>query len=181
MSDFRAFEYPPLQHPHVTARMKLLMLLVTLLAVASPSAAPAQQSGVIAFRGSDTEMSAAISKARSTLDIFWKALEKPGPNEEGHSLEVRIAVGDPRKNEAEHIWVVQIERLADDRLAGRYANQPQRFRAKVGERVVFRPEQISDWIFVRNGRFVGMQTMRPMLAKMPKEQADHFRSRLESP
>lgn len=167
----------------MTARTLLtaVLLILTTWAATPLPAAFAQKGGVIDVPSSDQEMNAAIAKARSTLDVFWKSLEKPGPGEEEFALKVRIAVGGTGSDSGEHIWMNGIERLADGRIAGRLANQPQRFKGRIGERRVFSADDISDWMFIRNGKFVGMETMRPMLKRMPKEQADGFRARMENP
>jgi uncharacterized protein YegJ (DUF2314 family) len=36
-------------------------------------------------------------------------------------------------------------------------------------------------MFMRNGKLVGNETMRPLLKRMPKEQADRYRAMYETP
>lgn len=142
------------------------------------------QTPAISFDENDREMKAAVRKARATLPEFWQALDRQGsgaPGETGFSLRVRIPVVGPKKDEGEHIWIDRLERLADGRIAGRLANTPRRFKGKPGERRVFRPDQISDWMFLRNGKIVGMETMRPILKRLPLAEAEQMRTRLEKP
>jgi uncharacterized protein YegJ (DUF2314 family) len=40
---------------------------------------------------------------------------------------------------------------------------------------------ISDWMFMRNGKIVGGETIKPLLKAMPKADADALRARMESP
>lgn len=142
---------------------------------------PASAQPVMNFNEGDREMKAAIQKARATLNEFWQAMERRAPGEEGFTLKVRVPVVGPKKDEGEHIWIDRVERLADGRVAGRLANQPRRFKGKVGERRVFSADQITDWMFRRNGKFVGMETMRPVLKRMSPEEAEQMRARMEQP
>ena len=162
------------------APIRLLPLLVLVLASAVSPIAHAQ-APVITFDENDREMKVAVGKARATLDVFWQAFEKQGPGEEGFALKVRFTVVGPRKDEGEHIWINRLERLADGRIAGRLANVPRRFKGKPGERRVVGPDQISDWMFLRNGKIVGMETMRPLLKRMSPAEADQLRARMERP
>ncbi len=52
---------------------------------------------------------------------------------------------------------------------------------EAGERYSFKEADISDWMFMRNGKIVGNETMRPLLKRMPKAEAARYRAMLESP
>ena len=47
--------------------------------------------------------------------------------------------------------------------------------------VEFKEADISDWMFMRNGKIVGGETIRPLLKAMPKADADALRARMETP
>ena len=52
---------------------------------------------------------------------------------------------------------------------------------KAGDVTEFREADISDWMFTRNGKIVGGETIRPLLKAMPKADADALRARMETP
>ena len=52
---------------------------------------------------------------------------------------------------------------------------------RAGDLAEFREADISDWMFLRNGKIVGGETIRPMLKKMSKADADALRARMETP
>lgn len=134
---------------------------------------------VIDVPNGDPEMAAAVAKARASLPQFWASYEAPKPSEGGHSLKVRFPYP---PNNGEHIWMAEVRRLADGLYSGRFANAPVHLPGKhVGDLVSFKEADISDWMFMRNGKIVGGETIRPTLKMMPKADADALRARLESP
>jgi uncharacterized protein YegJ (DUF2314 family) len=165
------------------ARLRRLLTVAAaaVLISASVQPAPAQRGPVINVPSADAEMNAAIAKAQATLPTFWSSFEKPGNGEERFTLKVRFPAGRPGGPRDEHIWVDSIERLATGRLAGRLANGPRDIAGKFGDRVEFGSEQISDWMFMRNGKIVGGETIRVLLPRLPKAQADDLREKLEKP
>jgi len=128
---------------------------------------------------SDPVMAAAIARARATLPEFWASYENPKGSENGHSLKVRFPTGG--KN-GEHIWMADVKKLGGGLYSGRFANAPRDLPGRrEGDLVEFTEVQISDWMFMRNGKIVGGETIRPMLKSLPKRDADAFRARLERP
>jgi uncharacterized protein YegJ (DUF2314 family) len=45
----------------------------------------------------------------------------------------------------------------------------------------FEQADISDWMFMRNEKIVGGETIKLLLKSMPKETADAMRARMEQP
>ena len=54
-------------------------------------------------------------------------------------------------------------------------------RASGGRQVKFTEADISDWMFMRNGKIVGGETIKPLLKSVPKADADALRARMEQP
>jgi uncharacterized protein YegJ (DUF2314 family) len=134
---------------------------------------------VVKVTSADVDMNAAIARARDTLPTFWASFDAPKPSETGHGLKVRFALGPHR---FEHIWVSEVEKLPDGNFSGRFANQPSDLPEKnEGDQVEFKQADITDWLFIRNGKVVGGETMKPLLKSMPKEQADAMRAQMEQP
>jgi uncharacterized protein YegJ (DUF2314 family) len=153
--------------------------VVAVLGTSSPNARAEDHSPVIDVPSADAEMAAAIAKARATLPTFWASFEAPKPTETGHSLKVRFPTS-PRNGE--HIWMLDVKRLPNGLYSGRFGNAPRDLRGKrEGDLAQFREADISDWMFVRNGKIVGCETMKPLLKSLPKADADAFRARMETP
>ena len=137
------------------------------------------RSPVIDLSSGNAEMNAAIAKGRATLPTFWASYDAPKPSETGHSLKVRFP--NPRNN-GEHIWMADVKKTADGRYSGRFANAPRDLPGKkAGEVALFKEADISDWMFMRNGKIVGGETIKPLLKGMPKADADALRARMETP
>jgi uncharacterized protein YegJ (DUF2314 family) len=137
------------------------------------------RSPVIDVRSANAEMNAAIAKGRATLPTFWASYDASKPSETGHSLKVRFPMP---TNGSEHIWIAEVKKTADGRYSGRFANAPRDLPGKkAGDVTEFKEADISDWMFMRNGKIVGGETIRPLLKAVPKADADALRARLESP
>ena len=58
---------------------------------------------------------------------------------------------------------------------------PDTITANAGDKVEFTEADISDWMFMRNGKIVGGETIKPTLKSLPKADADALRARMEQP
>jgi len=76
----------------------------------------------------------------------------------------------------------KVRKLAGGLYSGRFANAPVHFPGRrIGDLVTFKDADISDWMFMRNGKIVGRETIKPLLKSMPKADADALRARMETP
>lgn len=136
------------------------------------------RSPIVDVRTGDPEMNAAIAHARATLSTFWTSYDSPKPLESGHALKVRFST---RKG-GEHIWIAEVKRLPGGAYSGVFANEPRDLPGKrAGDEVRFAEADISDWMFMRNGKIVGGETIKPTLKSLPKADADALRARMEQP
>ena len=150
-------------------------LLAISLVLVLANAAGAQ--GVITVPNNDPELAAAIAKARAGISTFWTAYEKPAEGMENFNLKVAIRDG----KDVEHIWLGDITRT-DGKLEGTIGNAPEIVsNVEAGQRYTFTDADVSDWMFIRNGKIVGNETMRPLLKRLPKAQAAEYRAMLETP
>lgn len=160
---------------------RAIVLLTVFLAATfalSPHAAHATASDktVTVPRG-DAVMMEAIAKARKSLPQFWEAFERPAPGVSNFSLKVEVV----DRGSSEFFWVTQIKRQKNA-IVGTIDNDPNHVtNVKLGQRYRFAESQIADWLFMRNGKMIGNETIRPLLDRMPAEQAAQFRSLLEDP
>ena len=108
----------------------------------------------ISVSNDDAEMNAAIAKARAALPDFWRVFEKRGQGETNFALKVRIT----DKEGVEHFWAVDIERK-DGKIFGTINNDPDIVQnVKFGDRITVNDADISDWLYLRNGKMVGNYT-----------------------
>jgi uncharacterized protein YegJ (DUF2314 family) len=151
-----------------------------ILCVGVASAATAEErSPIVNFSNDDPDMAAAQAKARTTLAQFWKAHENPQADEKGFALKVAIPVGG--NGGAEHIWFGDIERH-DGTITGVLGNVPRDVTSlRAGQRIEIAEDRISDWMFMRAGKIVGNQTMRPALKRMQPQEAARYRAMLADP
>jgi uncharacterized protein YegJ (DUF2314 family) len=157
----------------------IAIALFTVLGVPLAGAKAEDHSPVIDVPSADAEMAAAIAKARATLPAFWASYEDPKSSETGHSLKVRFPTG---RNRGEHIWMSDVRKLGNGSYSGRFANAPRDLPGKrQGDVIGFKEANISDWMFTRNGKIVGGETIKPLLKAMPKADADALRARMETP
>ena len=144
----------------------------------TPEVAAQDRSPIVDVRTTDPEMNAAIARGRGTLPTFWASYEAPKPSEAGHALKVRFST---RKG-GEHIWIAEVKKLPNGAYSGRFANEPRDLPGKhAGDEVKFSEADISDWMFMRNGKIVGGETIKPTLKSLPKADADALRARMEQP
>lgn len=125
------------------------------------------------------DMEAARQRARASLSDFWSHYERPRAGERRFMLKVSL----PDDNGSrEHIWIDAVRRLDDGRFSGRLGNDPVAMKKrKAGDLVTFEKSQIDDWMFLRNDKIVGNETMRPLLTRMPAEQAARYKALYETP
>lgn len=150
-------------------------ILLFLFPVNSPIAIG--QGGPITVPGDDEEMNVAIEKARRRLPWFMAQLAKPGAGESGFAVKVQLPVINHETDvNGEHIWVINIEIDPEGNLSGDIDNDPQHLSGlKAGDRLVFTIDEITDWMFLRNGKIVGNETRRALLKFMsPEERASAF-------
>ena len=151
-----------------------LAALVLALALAAPVAAEDQ---VIDFAKSDPEMNAAIAKARAGLPQFWERFGDPEANDSDFSLKLGIE----DQGETERFWCGEIEGGAGDATCV-IANEPVRVHTVAyGERVAVDPAIISDWLYYRDGKIVGGETIRVILPHLDKKEAAALRAQLAEP
>ena len=92
-------------------------------------------------------------------------------------MKVRFEVG----AEVEHIWLTDVKKLSDGNYSGQFANDPSELPGSIGDQVEFKQIDISDWMFMRNEKVVGGETIKAILKFMPEEEAEAMRARMEQP
>jgi uncharacterized protein YegJ (DUF2314 family) len=115
-------------------------------------------------------MQRAVDEARRTVKKFIFALKHPTPGQTDFEVKKPFIQG----NEVEHIWLSNVEFLGN-RFQGRVDNQPRKIRGlKLGQLVSVNPNEISDWLYVDNGKLIGGYTVRVHYSELSPEQKQEF-------
>ena len=143
------------------------MLMLPALAQLKPDVVPVPNS--------DEAMAKAIAKARATLPDFFAILAKPQQGDNGFAVKIHYDFGN---NRGEHIWANTIAVNGKD-ISANISNQPRDIpNLKFGQRVTVPVTQLSDWMFIRDGKIHGGQTIRAVLPMLPPDRAAEMRARL---
>ena len=114
---------------------------------------------------SDPQMTAAIGQARATVDQFIAALHDPTNSQTDFSIKLAVADGE----QVEHMWLTDV-RYADGKFTGQIANEPLELTTvSLGDDAEIARDQISDWMYVDDGRLVGGYTIRRLRDSMPPD------------
>lgn len=162
-------------------KTKLLFILVCGLFVSplltSCSKHQSENDPTIGVSKDDAEMNAAIAKARSSLPDFWQIYDKPQHGETDFSLKVKITDG----SEVEHFWTADIERK-DGKIYGIISNEPDLVHnVKMGQKITINEADISDWMYIRDGKMYGNYTLRALFKEMPKAEVEKYKQMLAEP
>jgi len=157
--------------PITTKRVLLLLLLLTLSGCSTNNAPDTLIEGGY----DEQEMDAAIARARSEIDSFIAEMSKGT----GTDFSVKVAIED--KDETEHFWLKDIV-YRNGKFEGVIDNEPGMVsNVKRGQRWSAKKAEISDWLFMRDGKMYGNYTLRPLLKTMPEEKAAELKSILANP
>ena len=147
------------------------LLAVLMLSSVVPNADKPAPPHSMVVPSQDAEMSAAMAKARASLDEFLAIAANPPPGADQFKLKVMLRDG----GTVEHVWVTPF-RATSEGFEGILANEPRAvWTVRAGQNLRFTREQISDWGYVRDGEQVGSFTVCVLLERMPKDQAEQIR------
>ena len=150
------------------------MAVLTILALLSGCS---KQDKVVSVADDDPEMLAAIAKARDTLPEFWTVFDKREHGESGFAMKVKIT----DKSGSEHFWATDLERR-DGKIMGTINNEPNIVSTvKLGERIVIPESDISDWLYLRGGKMVGNETLKPLLKTMSASEVARAKALMADP
>lgn len=114
----------------------------------------------------DPRMTEALAKARSTVEQFIDALQHPKPSQSLFGVKVPITEGE----NVRHIWLDSVQ-FQDGRFLGIVGNEPgMMMTIKLGDKVSAAPEEISDWMYVEDGKLVGGFTTRAIRNSMSERE-----------
>ena len=151
----------------------LVVLGIVLLSLTACS----KRDKTISVEDDNAEMNAAIAKARETLPQFWQVFAKPERGESDFALKVKIT----DSNGTEHFWANEIKR-EDGKITATINNDPNIVKTvKLGSRIELPEGDISDWMYMRDGKMVGNHTLKPLLKHMSDDDVDKLKSLMADP
>jgi uncharacterized protein YegJ (DUF2314 family) len=111
-------------------------------------------------------MTQAIAQARGTMPEFLTTLQTPNANQSGFAVKYPFEEG----GRVEHMWVSEVS-YDGSVLRGVLNNHPKDLhKLKAGDPVEVSPAQVSDWMYVEDGRLVGGYTLRVMVRNYTAEE-----------
>jgi len=160
-----------------TLTVAIICTFVAACSLTSCSHHNSKDDKTIGVSGDDAEMNAAIAKARDSLPDFWQVYEKREQGESGFSLKVKIT----DNGKIEHFWVADVERK-DGKITGTISNDPDIVHnVKLGDKITVNEPDISDWLYLRNGKMVGNYTLRALFKEMSKSEVEKYKQLLADP
>jgi uncharacterized protein YegJ (DUF2314 family) len=152
-------------------RLTILLLFTITLLLAGCNAD--ESSDIMMFSPEDSEMNSAIQEASRTLDVFIDNLQSPKPTQRDFSIKARFAY-DADEGHYEHIWIDNVAYVGG-KFRGRIANDPLYVeRLKLGDAVAIDRSDVTDWMFVDNGKLVGGYTLRVMRGRLSPKEREEF-------
>ena len=119
-------------------------------------------------------MNAAITEAHVTLDSFLEKARNPPAGTSNYALKVKIE----DQNGIEHFWATPFSATSGG-FTGIISNTPQVVRSvKEGQSYAFTREEVSDWMYMKDGKIHGGYTIRAMLPLLSKDEAAQYQALL---
>ena len=155
--------------------MKSILFVIIYTMISSFSFAETRdESEIINIHETDAEMNAAMARANQSLDTFINRFKNPQKGDANFALKV-IVTDD---NGVEHFWVTELS-ITNSGFEGFIANEAKTVKAvTIGQKVRFERDIVTDWSFDSNGVKQGAYTLKVLLKRMPKEQADYYKKKV---
>ena len=115
-------------------------------------------------------MHSAVVHARKTVGKFITALQHPAQGQKDFEVKKPFI----QNGHVEHIWLSDVQ-FVGNRFQGRVDNQSRKIRGvKVGQLVSVNPNEISDWLYIDNGKLVGGYTVRVLYSELSPQEKQEF-------
>jgi len=143
----------------------LIVLSLSFMIANCNSKKSSENDAVTPVSDDDQEMNAAMQQARKTLNAFVERFTNPRTTDKWFLVKGRFT----HEGRVEHIWVADL--VFDGKVfSGVLANQPELPGLKFKQQVSVPMENISDWMYVSNGRLIGGFTTRVLYGRMSPEE-----------
>jgi uncharacterized protein YegJ (DUF2314 family) len=149
---------------YITSSIIILITFITFLIGCGSKDSP-PNARVVPIPDEDQEINAAMDKARSSLNEFIERFNHPHASDKWFLVKGRFTHGD----RIEHIWVADL--VFDGKVfSGVLANEPEIPGLKFKQHVSISLDNVSDWMYVSDGRPIGGFTTRVLYGRMSPEE-----------
>jgi len=121
------------------------------------------------------EMNVAIQEAIRNYPLFERAMQQPDTSLTGFSVKMRFTYGDIN---GEHMWLSDLHMIGGQ-LFGVLKNEPLHVEGiKSGDTLRVNRNDISDWMYIKNGKLQGGYTIKAFYNNMDEKDKKEFRESL---
>lgn len=131
--------------------------------------------GYMEVKNKDKAIDGAVDHAHQTLGFFCAALKAKKPDTRGYEIKTAFIDGD----NVEHIWVNKVSWDGKE-FHGRINNKPLGVsNVHLGQEVTVQPKNVSDWMFLKDGKLMGGFTTRVLYSRLSPEEKAQFEKQAE--
>ena len=118
----------------------------------------------------DKAMDRAVEHAQRSLGFFMAVLQAKKPGDTTFEIKKGFVDGD----KVEHLWISSVT-YDGTNFHGKINNRPVDVKnVHLGQRVTVAPREVSDWMFLKNGKLMGGYTTRVLYARLSPEDKAEF-------
>ena len=118
----------------------------------------------------DKQMDRAVEHAQRSLGFFMAVLRAKKDGDSQFEIKKPFVDGD----RVEHLWISAVT-FDGKNFHGRINNKPLEVKnVRFGERVTVAPKDVSDWMFLKDGKLMGGYTTRVLYARLSPEDKAQF-------
>jgi uncharacterized protein YegJ (DUF2314 family) len=153
----------------------LLILLLNMVGCTSSLHTEKRGNDSVTSVSSENEaMNAIINQARGSVNEFLKEYSNPNSICTGFAVKYPFDTDPGSKSTKEHIWLDEIEKK-DGKYYGIVDNDPFYIKGmKLGDKVEFNINKISDWKYVKDGFLVGGKSIVYFYDRMSEKEKKDF-------
>jgi uncharacterized protein YegJ (DUF2314 family) len=116
----------------------------------------------------DMEIVRIAEDARNTLPVFFRYLTGAGAGKDCY-VKYPFLADEDSGVDREQIWLTGIQ-FNSGRYFGVLTNAPRYLGGmKRGDRVIFEMDAITDWMYIRDGKITGGESIKYLLEKIPED------------
>lgn len=118
----------------------------------------------------DKQFNRATEHAQRSLGFFMAALKAKKPGDSGFEIKKAFVDGD----NVEHLWINDVT-YDGQSFHGKINNNPIDVKnVRLGQSVTVAPKDVTDWMFVKDGKLIGGYTTRVFYARLSPDERAKF-------
>jgi uncharacterized protein YegJ (DUF2314 family) len=164
-----------------TPRMFQLLLVCTAFfpcCLKQPVLDTINQPSTVIAAPADREILRIADEARAGLPVFFRQLARPETGESNFSVKYPFSADEGGDVSTEHIWLTGIH-SKNGRYYGKLAGTPVHLSGmKRGDTITFIADDITDWMYVKDGKIVGGLSIKYLLEQIPKDKRSEVQDKL---